>query len=181
MIFGGRKKQNNNGGGQNLDDIVRNMTRRNSADATEQFKLDLKKSRWDFFYGVKNRFSRMTVLVEALPYWKNLNTIVALVSSFSFVAVMFYVISKDYLLLPSNLQIPIIYLQASQSWQPEDKEILLLIPVITGALLVLLLNFSSSIYKFDRRLSFMINFGIIMFNILGAIAFFQLLSLILIY
>jgi len=175
MILGRKNRQKQDDKGS-IDAVIQNMTRRTSGEETGQIQLGLKKSRLEFLYKLKARFAKMTILMEALPFWRNFNTIIALVSSLTFVGAMFYVISKNYLVLPGNIRIPLVYLQSSRSWELLDKEVLILIPVVAGAMLVLLINFSSTIYRFDRRLSYMMNIGIILFNILGSIAFFQLLS-----
>jgi hypothetical protein len=147
--------------------------------AEEQMQMPLKKSRFEWFYGIKRRFSNTSLVLEALPYWRNMNTVLALMTSVTLVVLTFLTISSNFGKLPDK--VPLIYKQASASWELIDKEVLLPVPIFLGALLILLTNFSSSVYRFDRRLSFMINGAIILFNVLGLIAFYQILSLTLIY
>lgn len=78
-------------------------------------------------------------------------------------------------------EVPLVYKQATKSWELVDKEFLIALPVVVGAAQVMLINLSSSIYKFDRRLSFMLNSGLAVFNMLGIVGFYQLVSLLVIY
>lgn len=145
----------------------------------DQVGMELKGSRMEWMYNIKNRVNKVSSVAQVFPYWRNLNTSLAILSSIVFVAAMFLIITGE---ASSTVdELPLIYIQASQSWELMDKEFLLMIPFATGAMLMILLNLSNAIYKFDRRLSFMINMGMIVFNILGLFGFYQLSSLTLLY
>ncbi|KXK26150.1 MAG: hypothetical protein TR69_WS6001001144 [candidate division WS6 bacterium OLB20] len=150
-----------------------------AAVSQDQVGMELKGSRLEWMYNLKNRVNRVSSVAQVFPYWRNLNTSLAIISSVILVLAMFLMITGD--ASASVNELPLIYIQASQSWELIDKEFLLGVPFFTGAMLVILLNLSSSIYKFDRRLSFMINTGMIVFNLLGLFGFYQLSSLILLY
>ncbi|MFQ5492994.1 MAG: hypothetical protein ACE5DX_02425 [Candidatus Dojkabacteria bacterium] len=144
-----------------------------------QMSMELQGSRWEFLYRLKRRLAKISILVEALPYWRNMNTILAFLTSVTIVVALFYSISTNFAKLPDK--VPLFFLQSSKSWELVDKEILIPIPIFLAVTLILLNKFSGDVYRFDRRLSFMMNTGIVLFNILGMLAYFQITSLILVF
>lgn len=150
-----------------------------TAVSPQQIDLGLKRSRLEWFYNLKQKVSRRSAVIEALPYWRNVNTVLALLCSIAFIVIIIYVEGRNYQQLPDR--IPFFYQQASNSWALTDKEVILPVPIFLAVNLGVLIRLSSVIYKFDRRLALMLNTGIIIFNLLGLVAFIQMMSLILIY
>lgn len=145
----------------------------------EQFTLDIKRSNLEPVYNVKRRIARLETVVETLPYWRSFVTVAAFLTSIAFIAIISYLIFNSYNKLPPEF--PLIHSQATGSWNLIDKEILPFTPIALGSLLAILLKLNSETFKFDRRLANMVNLGVIIFNILGTIAFVELFSLVLIF
>lgn len=146
---------------------------------TGQYDLDIKQSKTEFLYVIKRKITSFSIWMEALPYWRSVNTIIAILLSITFVGAVVIILANSYRDLPQNL--PLVYKQSSNSWELVDKELIVSVPIIIGVILLVLIKLSSSIFKFDRRLSVMINLAIILLNSLGIIAFVQIISLFLIY
>ncbi|MBW7953567.1 MAG: hypothetical protein QY330_04840 [Candidatus Dojkabacteria bacterium] len=145
----------------------------------DQYSLPLKKSRLEWYYNLKNQINKAGNVAQVFPYWRNLNTSLAITSSVLLILVMLYMIAGS--TFDNITEVPLVYKQATKSWELVDKEFLIALPVVVGAAQVMLINLSSSIYKFDRRLSFMLNSGLAVFNMLGIVGFYQLVSLLVIY
>lgn len=145
----------------------------------DQIKLDIKESKFDWFYSIRRKVTEVEAVAEAIPYWRNFSAVAALMSSIAFIGIITYLILSFYDILPP--EIPLIYSQAGKSWDLIEKEFLPVIPVFLGVLLILTIRFNISSYSFDRRLAYIVNLAVTIFNIFGLIAFLQIFSLILIY
>lgn len=144
-----------------------------------QYELDIKSSKSEWYYNIKRRVSRYEATMEAIPYWRSYVTVTAIVATLAFIGFVSFVLYNNYATLPNSF--PLIYSQATQTWNLVSKEYLMIIPIALAAFLLIMVRINIQTYRFDRRLAIMINFIVILVNILGIIAFGQLFSLILIY
>ncbi len=145
----------------------------------QQIPIDLKKDKLESYYQVKRKLSRLEATVEAQPYWKYF------ISVFAFLLVLLLIIFNTYVTFTkySSLprQLPLVYSQSTNTWTLIDKEFYLLIPFLLLLMLFIQIRFNTLTFKFDRRLSLVVNLGLILSSLLGFIAYIQLFSFVLIY
>ena len=145
----------------------------------KQITLPLKKSKKEVYYQVKHKVNRFSTIFGVLPYWKNIINVAAFISSIFVVFILIILLTQFYGKLPNKISL--FFYQTSNSWNLIDKEVLIVIPVFASLILVLTSRLNTAVFKFDRRLSTVINVAILIFNLFLLIAILQLFSLILVY
>ncbi|MEI7579774.1 MAG: hypothetical protein WCJ58_07145 [bacterium] len=144
-----------------------------------QFQLvDVNKHKPGWIAKAKKKIIPEKQIAEIPSYTKDFFSVGAFMSVLAFEGFFVYLLIQNYNHI--NKQFPLFFSQASQSWQMMDKEILPIYAVITLGLNLLILKFNHSTFSFDKRLCYMINVALILFNILGIIAFWEIFSLVLI-
>lgn len=155
------------------------ITKPNNTKESEQIDFGLKKDRMEAYYNVKRKLSEMENTVEAIPYWKSFLSVAGFMLMILLIIMIAFVTFTNYESLPR--QMPLIYSQTSSTWMLSDKDVYIIIPVLLLIGLAIVTRLNSITYKFDRRLSIVINITLILTAILGFIAFIQLFSFVLIY
>ncbi len=145
----------------------------------EQIPIGLKKDKLENYYQVKRKLSHLEATVEAQPYWKYFISVSAFLLVFLLIVFNLYLTITKYSQLPKEL--PLIYSQSSNTWTLIEKEFYLLIPFLLFVTLFMQIRFNTLTFKFDRRLSLVVNLGLILASLLGFIAYIQLFSFVLIY
>lgn len=151
----------------------------NNPKQSEQISLDLKKDKLESYYQVKRKLAHLEATVEALPYWKNFLSVLGFMLFLLLIVFNLYITISKYDELPK--QLPLIYSQTNNTWNLVDKEIYLITPFVLLFLLFLIIRFNTLTFKFDRRLSTMVNLVLVLTSLLGFIAYIQLFSFVLIY
>lgn len=144
-----------------------------------QIKLPIKSSRLEGVYKVKQDINNKKAEIGVIPYWRNFTFVFTLVFSILVLVAMDYYFFQVYLELPS--QIPLVYNQSISSWNLIDKNALIIFPLVQLGIILIIFKINTVIYHFDRRLVQTVNYGLILSNILLAIALFELLSFVLVY
>lgn len=137
--------------------------------------------RWDMITNRYRRFkaaiSRRETEIELTPYWQELAPAIAIITTVFVVAgpaiagLMFF----------SKIQprIPFYYNAFTGYWEQVDKSVLVLLPVLFFVLLTIILRFNYDVYRFDPRLSRVLNYILGMVNLLFLLALTQIYSLVL--
>ena len=155
------------------------MANQKQTNQEKQITLPLKKGKKEVYYQVKHKVSRFSAIFGVLPYWKNIINVAAFISSVFVVLILIILLTQFYGKLPNKISL--FYYQTSNSWNLIDKEVLIIIPVFASFILVLASRLNTAVFRFDRRLSTVINVAILIFNLFLLIAVLQLFSLILVY
>lgn len=140
-----------------------------------QLEFEIKKDPLEFWYKFKNYLYDLERRIEAIPFWKHF------VCVFSFVVMMFafgvpMIISSIYWdQLP--IKIPFFYSQDVSSWIVAPKMYLYYVSSGLMMLGLFIYYLSYILYSSDRRLSITINVLLIFVSILYIVAFWQILSL----
>ena len=145
----------------------------------EQITLDLKKDPLEGYYSVKRKITQVETTVEAMPYWKSFLSVTAFVLMLFLIILISAITFQNYNNLPK--QIPLIYSQSALTWTLSDKDVYIIIPIVLFVALVMITRLNSQTFKFDQRLSIVVNIAVILSSVLGIIAFLQLFSFVLIY
>lgn len=153
--------------------------RKNKNKEPQQIDLGLKKDRLETYYNLKRKVNEMEATVEAIPYWKSFLSVAGFMLMIFLIVLIEFIAITQYDKLPREM--PLIYSQTASTWTLTDKDLFIIIPFILLFGLAVITRLNSITYKFDRRLSVVINISLILTAILGMIAFLQLYSFVLIY
>lgn len=144
----------------------------------EQYLLNLKQSKWGFWFRFQYSLFSLEKRLEAMPFLKhfiNVFSVVVLISSGSMLLFLFYVFSER---LPNEM--PLFFSQEGQRWSVYPTHVNMILVVGLMALGLIIYFFSMKIYNFDRRLSIFLNIFIVCATILFSIAYWQFFLLVLV-
>lgn len=143
--------------------------------SSEQLDLDLKGSRFEFFYNIINHVEKYEVYFRAMPFWKSWINVFSMITILvdAFLLVVFRFAWYDDL----SQKIPFFYSQAKQNWFIYDKSIINIIFIGFGSLVIFLYLLTVKIFEFDKRLAIALNIGIIIISVVFFTAIFQIYSL----
>ena len=146
---------------------------------TEQIKMPIKKDTKEVVNKLKMNINKSLTYSSVVPHWRNFTFVLSFLI-FIFIALLFGLfLFKEY----SNLQniIPLIYNQTTGSWSTTDKSSLLIIFVSFLVVNIVLLILNARIFRFNRRVVFVLCMATILTNIFFFIAITQIFSLLVIY
>ncbi len=126
---------------------------------------------------MRYKISRREAELELMPFWRNLASPFAIVTSIATILIHLSVGIAFFERIPPK--IPFYYNSIDGRWEQADKILVILLPVILGMVQIILLRIIYSIFSFDKRSSVTLSWVLSIFNILFLVAMGQIYILIL--
>lgn len=144
----------------------------------KQLELEVKKNRKESWYKFKKKLIDYENTFENLPYWRSWTNVFSLITIVATIAIAYFALSRVWDNLPAN--IPLFYSNEIQNWELYPKEFLIYTTVGIVVLEIIVFFAAFKMFKFDKRLSTVLNIVIVISSILYGIAILQLSALVLI-